>query len=165
MRVSLVVAMAENRVIGRDNGLPWHLPADLARFKAVTLGHPVVMGRRTFESIGRPLPGRENIVITRQTRFPAHGCTVVSSFEAAVAAAGNAEQVMVIGGAQIFEIALPRADRIFLTVVHTWPSGDVRFPDLDSEVWVEQEREERPPDARNASAMSFLLLARKSKTS
>src|SRR5258708_17082299 len=115
MRRSLVVAMARNRVIGRDNALPWRLPADLAHFKKVTMGRPITMGRRTHESIGRPLPGRENIVVTRNRGFQAPGCIVVASLEAAWKAAGDAEEAYVIGGTSLFEGALHKADGIHLT--------------------------------------------------
>src|SRR5207244_1135539 len=115
MRRSLVVAMARNRVIGRDNQLPWKLPLELAHFKRVTMGHPVVMGRRTYQSIGKPLPGRLNIVVTHDHAFPAPGCVVVDSLDAAWRAAGAAEEVSIIGGTTLFEETLPIADRIHLT--------------------------------------------------
>ena len=124
MIVSLVVAMARNRVIGRDNALPWRLPADLAYFKRVTMGHPVIMGRRTYESIGRPLPGRHNIVVSRNRAFHAPGCTVVGSLEEAWRAAGDADEACVIGGTTLFRETLPIADRIHLTEVEADVEGD-----------------------------------------
>ena len=133
--ISLIVAAAENNVIGRDGGMPWHLRADLARFKSLTMGKPVVMGRRTFESIGKPLPGRRNIVVTSRAGFVAPGCEVVGSIDDALAAAGDAGEIMVIGGADLYRQVLPRADRIYLTRVHVECDGDVRFPELDPDQW------------------------------
>jgi dihydrofolate reductase len=143
--VSLLVAVARNRVIGRDNALPWHLPDDLRRFKALTLGHAVVMGRRTYESIiertGKPLPGRENIVVTRQPGYAAPGCRVVHSLDAALSAAGGAKKIFVIGGADIFALALPLAQRLDMTEVHADVEGDVVFPRYDRGEWREVSRE------------------------
>lgn len=158
-RISFVVAMAENRVIGRANALPWHLPADLRHFKALTLGKPVVMGRRTHESIGRPLPGRLNIVMTRLPDYRAPACVVVDSPEAALAAAGPAEEVMVIGGEQVFRAFMGRVERIYLTLVHGAFPGDTVFPALGAD-WRELAREDHPPDAANAHPYSFVVLAR-----
>src|SRR5262245_8417642 len=126
--VSLIVAMAENGVIGRDNALPWRLPEDLRRFKTITMGKPVIMGRKTFESIGKPLPGRTNIVLTRDKSWSADGVSVVHSFDEAMARAGEVAEVAVIGGAELFRMALARADRIYLTLVHAEVAGDVVFP-------------------------------------
>jgi dihydrofolate reductase len=139
--VSLLVAVARNGVIGRNNGLPWHLPDDLKRFKALTLGHAVVMGRRTYESIGRPLPGRDNIVVTRQAGYAAPGCRVAHSLEAALFAAAGAKQVFVIGGADIFALALPLATRLDMTEIDADVAGDVAFPDWDRSGWREVSRE------------------------
>lgn len=158
--VSLVVAAAQNNVIGRGNDLPWHLPDDLKRFKALTIGKPIIMGRKTYASIGRPLPGRTNIVISRQTQFAAEGCTAVTSLEAALAAAGDASEAMVIGGAEIFRQALPRADRLYLTRVHADVPGDTFFPSLVSDDWIEVESEYHPADDRHAFAFTFLELRR-----
>ena len=143
---SLVVAMARNRVIGRDNQLPWRLPADLAYFKRVTMGHPIIMGRRTYESIGRPLPGRLNIVVSRNPQFRAPGCTVVPSLDDAWRAAGEADEVCVIGGTSIFAEALPAADRIHLTEVEAEVPGDTWFPEFDRGEWTEREVEHHAPD-------------------
>lgn len=154
----LVVARAENGVIGRDNKLPWHIPADLAHFKRVTLGKPVVMGRRTFESIGRPLPGRHNIVLTRDGGWAAPGVTVAAGLDAALAAA-DAPEVMIIGGAGVFAEALPRAARIELTEVHAAPDGDTVMPAPDPAVWREAAREDHPA-ADGRPAYSFVTLVR-----
>jgi dihydrofolate reductase len=161
-RVTLVVAVAENGVIGREGGLPWRLPADLQRFKALTLGKPVLMGRRTFESIGRALPGRHNIVLTRRRSdvAPLPGVTVVHDWEAALAAAGDAAEIMVIGGAEIYAMALPHADRIELTRVHATIDGDTHFPAIDAERWVTRHGETHAADERHPHAMTFLTLER-----
>lgn len=142
MRISLIVAVAENGVIGRDGDLPWRIPADLRFFKETTMGKPIVMGRKTFESIGRALPGRTNIVISRDSSFAADDIVVVGDLEAALVVAGDVPEVMVIGGAQVYALALPRADRIYLTEVHAAPVGDVGFPELDPGVWRETSRTE-----------------------
>jgi dihydrofolate reductase len=145
--VTLVVASAANGVIGARGALPWHLPADLKHFKAKTLGRPVVMGRRTHESIGRPLPGRLNIVVTRQPDYPAPGCTVVGSLDAAFAAAGDAPEVCVIGGGELYREVLPRADRVELTEIHADFEGDAHFPPLDRTQWREVAREPHEGEA------------------
>ncbi len=162
MRRSLVVAMARNRVIGRDNALPWRLPVDLAHFKKVTMGHPIVMGRKTYESIGRPLPGRQNIVVTRNPDFAAPGCTVVSSLEAAWEAAGAAAEVCVIGGSTLFAETLPIADVIHLTEVEADVAGDTYFPRFDRAQWNETEIARHGVDERHAYALRILRLDRKS---
>ena len=131
MKRSLVVAVARNGVIGRDNALPWRLPADLAHFKKVTMGHPVVMGRRTYESIGKPLPGRQNIVVTHNRGYDAPGCTVVGSLDDAWRAAGTADEVSIIGGTTLFEETLPIADVIHLTEIETNVENNTFFPHFD----------------------------------
>ena len=156
--LSFVVAMARNGIIGQDNQLPWRLPADLRHFKAVTMGKPIIMGRKTYESIGRPLPGRTNIVLTRAPDYTAEGCLVVHSVEEALAAAGDAEEVMIIGGAELYRQLLPRADRIYLTRVEEDVAGDTYFPQLDADRWHERSREAHAPDADNPHAYSFILL-------
>ena len=161
MRVSLVVAMARNRVIGRDNALPWRLPADLAHFRKVTMGHPIVMGRRTFESIGRALPGRNNIVITHNREYAAHGCIVVNSLDEAWKVAGNAEEVCVIGGTTLFDETLFLADVIHLTEVGADVEGDTFFPEFDRGEWSEKEIARHPADERNAYPLRILELTRK----
>lgn len=133
--ISLVVAAARNGVIGRDGGLPWHLGDDLRFFKALTMGKPLIMGRKTFESIGRPLPGRRNIVLTRREDFEAAGCEVVAAVEDALAAAGAVEEIMVIGGGEIYRLFLPLAERVYLTRVETEVEGDTRFPPLEPDEW------------------------------
>lgn len=159
--LSLIVAMTPARVIGRDNGLPWHLPEDLKRFKALTLGKPIVMGRRTYESIGRPLPGRRNIVLSRRADFAPPGVEVVRSLDAALAAAGDAAEIMIIGGAELYASALPLATRLYVTEVHGDVDGDVRFPPIDPRDWREVEARSLPADARHAHAMTFRTLQRR----
>jgi dihydrofolate reductase len=159
--ISLVVAAADNDVIGRDGGLPWRLPADLRHFRELTMGKPIVMGRLTWESIGRPLPGRQNIVMTRQSAYAAEGADVVATAEEAVAAAGGADEIMVIGGAQVYAEFLPRAGRIYLTRVHAEPAGDVRFPPVDEAEWRETSRDVHGADAEHEYAFSFLVLERR----
>jgi len=153
--------MDRNRVIGRDNALPWRLPADLAYFKRVTMGHPVVMGRRTYESIGKPLPGRQNIVVSRNREFEAPGCTVVASLEEAWKAAGDAQEVSVIGGTSIFAETLPIADRIHLTEVQAEVPGDTWFPEFDRSHWTEREVERHGRDERHAHPFRIVVLDRK----
>jgi dihydrofolate reductase len=161
-RVTLVVAVSENGVIGVEGGLPWRLPADLAHFKAVTMGHPIVMGRKTWESIGRPLPGRTNIVVSGQPGYEAPGCKVASSFEAALAAAvdTDADEVMIIGGSALYAAALPRADRILLTRVHGVVDGDTFFAGMVDEEWEVVAVERHEADERHAYAYSFIELHR-----
>ena len=158
--ISIIVAVAENGAIGSGNRLPWHLPDDLKRFKALSLGKPVVMGRRTFESIGRPLPGRTNIVISRQGGLAIDGVRVVHSLDEALAAAGSVPEVVVIGGAQIFRQVLPRTDTIHLTRVHARVAGDVFFPELDPAQWREAAVEHHAADERHQYAFSFVTLQR-----
>ncbi len=160
-RVALVVAVDEAGTIGRDGALPWRLPSDLRHFKQITMGKPVVMGRKTFESIGRPLPGRENIVLSRDPDYRAEGCRAVGSLQEALAAAGEAEELMVIGGAELYAQALPLAERIYLTRVHARFAGDTFMPRLDPEEWLETRREEHPADARNPYAHTFVVLERR----
>jgi dihydrofolate reductase len=159
LRFSAVVAVSDNDVIGRDNALPWHLPADLAYFKRVTMGKPVLMGRRTWDSIGKPLPGRQNLVLTRR-ELGVPGVERVGSIEEAIQRAGGAEEMMVIGGADVFRMAMPRIDRIHLTRVHCTIDGDVFMPPIDRSEWREVRREEHPADARHACAMTFIELER-----
>jgi dihydrofolate reductase len=153
--ITLIVAVADSGIIGRNNELPWHLPEDLKRFKRLTLGKPVIMGRKTFESIGKPLPGRQNIVVTRDTNYRREGTDVVSSVDAALRAAGGAPELMVIGGAELFRAMLPRAERVHLTRVHGNIPGDVVWPPLDERLWRRVDRQEFPRDDRHAYDMSF----------
>ena len=159
MTISLIVAVAENGVIGQDNGLPWRLPGDLRRFKALTMGKPIIMGRKTYDSIGKPLPGRTNIVITRQSDLHLSGCIVVGSLAEALSCI-NAEEYMVIGGADIYRQALPLAQRVYLTQVHATIEGDAFFPALDSTQWHERAREDVVADAQHLYAHSFITLER-----
>lgn len=140
-RINIVVAYAQDRVIGRDGGLPWHLPADLRRFRDITWGHPIVMGRRTHESIGRVLPGRLNIVISSRPDGAAAGSVVVGDLDAALTAAGAVPEVMIVGGAAVYAAALPRCTRLFVTEVHARVDGDVHFPAFDRDSWRETARE------------------------
>jgi dihydrofolate reductase len=132
MKISMIAAMANDRVIGKDNDMPWHLPADLKHFKAATLGKPVIMGRRTYESIGRLLPGRQNIIITRNSDFAVAGATVVASPKQALTAAGDVDEVMIIGGGKIYSDFLPHTDRLYLTHIELDVAGDTQFPDYES---------------------------------
>jgi dihydrofolate reductase len=158
--VSLIVAMTPAGVIGRDNDLPWRLPDDLKRFKSLTMGRPVIMGRRTWDSIRRPLPGRTSIVLSRSATFAPPGAIVVPDLERALAAAGAVDEAFVIGGAQVYALALPIAQRLYLTLVHGEVAGDARFPPIDPQQWREIERSERPADERHAFAMTFSVLER-----
>lgn len=165
--VVLVVAVADNGVIGHNGKMPWHLPADLRHFKQVTMGRPVIMGRKTFVSIGRPLPGRHNIVLTRSSGWAAEGATVVPDMPAAILAAeqgpqGDAGEIMVIGGAQIYALARPLATRIELTQIHIRPEGDTFFETPDPAEWRETAWEDHPADG-TAPAHSFLSYVRHSR--
>jgi dihydrofolate reductase len=159
MRLVAVVAASENDVIGRDNALPWHLPADLAYFKRVTMGRPMLMGRRTYESIGRPLPGRRNVILSR-SGFSAPGTDTVATLDEARELLAGEPELMVIGGAEVFRITLPQMDLIHLTRVHCWIDGDVFMPELAANQWREVAREERAADERNRLAISFTQLER-----
>jgi dihydrofolate reductase len=159
--LTLIVAVADSGVIGRDNSLPWHLPEDLKRFKRLTMGKPIVMGRKTFESIGKPLPGRVNIVVTRDPGYRRDGVIVVHDVDSAVRAAGPVPEIMVIGGAELFRSLLPRAGRVHLTRVHGNIEGDVMWPALDDRDWQVVEREEFAADERHAHAMTFEVIERR----
>ncbi|MGI9271631.1 MAG: dihydrofolate reductase [Woeseiaceae bacterium] len=158
--ISLIVAASTNNVIGAGGQLPWHLSDDLKRFKKITMGKPIVMGRKTYESIGRPLPGRQNIVVTTQKEFVAMGCDVVSSPDAAVAAAGDAAEIMVIGGGEIYHLFLPLAERIYLTRVDAYLEGDAFFAALDATEWLETSREKRVADDTNDHDVTYLVYTR-----
>ncbi len=160
MIISLIVAIARNRVIGNNNALPWHLPADLKYFKRITMGKPIMMGRKTFESIGRPLPGRMNVIVTHEPAYQAAGCTVVHSIDEALEAAHHHEEVMVIGGAKLFDQILPRADRIYLTEIEADFAGDTFFPEFDGGAWRETQRIAHHIDAQNPHEYSFVILER-----
>jgi len=159
MIISMIAAMANNRVIGLDNKMPWHLPADLQHFKKVTTGKPVIMGRKTFESIGRPLPGRRNIIITRNSEYTAEGIEVVTSPEAALKLVCDVEEVMIIGGGNIYEQFLPKAERLYLTFIDLDVKGDTQFPDYNKVAnWGVKEEQENLSDEKNKSSYKFVTL-------
>ncbi len=162
MKISLIVAAAENGVIGRKNELPWRLSADLRRFKDLTMGHAIVMGRKTYESIGRPLPGRRMIVITRQTNYVAAGAEVVGSLEDAlnIAPQQGDDEAFIIGGAEIFARAMPLAQRLYLTRVHANVDGDVHFPPFDPGGWRQLAAQRHDADAKNEHPYSFEVYER-----
>lgn len=159
-RLSLIVAMAKNGVIGADNKIPWHLPAELRIFKSATMGHHIVMGRRTWESIDRLLPGRTTVIVTRQPDFRVPGAIVAHSFEDALAACHGDDEVFVIGGAELFRLALPRADRFYLTIVDAQPEGDTMMPEIDWSAWREVCSAHYAADERNPLAFRFVLYER-----
>jgi dihydrofolate reductase len=161
--ISLIAAMAQNGTIGRDNGLPWRLADDLKRFKTLTMGKPLLMGRKTYESVGRPLPGRTNIVLTRDRDWRADGVVVVRSLGQALSFARDAEELVAIGGAEIYRLLMPFARRLYLTLVHAEIPGDTFFPDFDSTQWADVECHSHPADERNAYAFTFVTLERKSE--
>ena len=171
MRISLIVAMAENRVIGLDGGMPWRISEDLKFFKAVTMGHPIVMGRKTYQSIGSALAGRTNIVITRNRDFEAADVEVVFDLEDALKTGMAFEElwgqddvtpeVFVIGGAEIYAQALERADRIYLTEIHDRPPGDAFFPEFDKSAWAETDRQDRDPESDGGPAYGLVILDRR----
>lgn len=161
MRLCIVVAASTNHVIGAAGGLPWRLPEDLQRFKQTTMGKPILMGRATWDSIGRALPGRRNIVISRQTGFTASGCEVATSIAAALQLVADADDVMVIGGGQIYAELLPKTSRIYLTRVHATVAGDTWFPELDADAWEEVDRESYPATDQREYAFDILTLDRK----
>ncbi len=165
--ISIIVAVAENGVIGSDGDMPWKLSSDLKRFKAITIGNPIIMGRKTFESIGRPLPGRHNIVISRNTDYSAEGICSVESVDQALQVAqlweqGNgASEICVIGGGEIYRLFLNRADRIYYTKVKAEPSGDTRFPDIDEAIWEVISREFVPDGPRDSCETEFIVYERR----
>jgi dihydrofolate reductase len=166
MQLALIWAMAENRVIGRDNSLPWRLPNDMRHFMQTTMGRPVIMGRKTFESMKAPLPGRTNIVMTQNPQWQRDGVQVVATLDEAIAVAESQglidgiDEVMVIGGAQVYELALPMADRLYLTLVHAEPQGDVFFPNVDLSAWQVVHEQRCEADERHSSAYTFQILER-----
>jgi dihydrofolate reductase len=157
--ISLIVAMGANRVIGRANKMPWHLPADLQRFRRITMGKPIIMGRKTYESIGHPLPGRQNIVVTSSLDYVAPGCEVVHTVEEALRLA-RGEEIMVIGGGSLYRRFLPMADRLYITLIHRDYEGDTFFPDFDAEAWTEVERTEEYSDLATGLHYCFHVLER-----
>ncbi|WP_196588120.1 type 3 dihydrofolate reductase [Aliivibrio fischeri] len=159
MKISMIAAMAKNRIIGIDNQMPWHLPADFAWFKKCTMGKPIVMGRKTYESIGRPLPGRLNIVLSRDANLQIDGVTCVTSIEEAKQAAGDIEELMIIGGGSIYQTCLADADKLYLTFIDADIKGDTQFPDW-GEGWNQTHSETYSKDEKNQYDMEFVVLER-----
>lgn len=160
MIISLIAAMAHHRVIGHNNQLPWHCPADLKRFKTLTVGKPIIMGRKTFEAIAKPLPHRHNIVLTKNTAWSAPGVTVVNTWEEALSACDAAEEVMVIGGAGVYQLGLPKATRLYLTFIDAEIEGDAFFPEWNPNEWIEVDRFRQEPDSKNPYPMDFVQYRR-----
>jgi dihydrofolate reductase len=159
MKISLIVAMSSNRAIGLDGQMPWHLSADLKRFKQITMGHPIIMGRKTFDAIGRPLLGRSNIIVSRNAAYRPEGCIVLDSVEAAISHACQlVDEVFVIGGSTLYEATLPIADSLHITQINQIFDGDTFFPDFDERIWKEVEREDIIDDPNVSFAYSFLKL-------
>ncbi|MPQ45621.1 dihydrofolate reductase [Marinifilum sp. N1E240] len=156
MKLSIIVAASRNNVIGRDNQLIWRLSADLKRFKALTTGHTIIMGRKTFDSIGKPLPNRTSIIITKQEDYKMEGCIVVHSLEEALQAVTNDEKVFIIGGGTIYKEAIDKADELFLTLVHAEFEGDTYFPEIKNETWESVDRKDCLPDEKNEYPYSFI---------
>lgn len=160
MRISAICAMSENGVIGKNNQLPWHLPADLKHFKKITLGNPILMGRKTYESIGRPLPGRLNIILTHNTHFQAPGCTVVPSIDEALIAAKEYPELFIIGGATLYQELMPLTQRIYMTKIYQHIDGDTFFPPLDLKQWQQVECTDHEVDEANPYRYSFMIFDR-----
>lgn len=162
--LAAIVAMARNRVIGIHNQLPWHLPADLQHFKSITTGHAILMGRKTYESIGKPLPNRLNIILTRDPHYQATGCTAVQSLEAGIQVAKQQEKehLFIIGGADIFRQTLPFISRLYLTIIHHEFTGDTYFPVFETEAWEETNRSDHSADTLNPWSYSFLIYEKRS---
>ncbi|MDN3681637.1 type 3 dihydrofolate reductase [Vibrio tapetis subsp. quintayensis] len=163
MKISMIAAMANDRVIGKDNDMPWHLPADFAWFKRCTMGKPVVMGRKTYQSIGRPLPGRKNIVISRDPNLVIEGLETVTSIEQALKLVAGVEEVMIIGGGSIYRECLPKADSLYLTYIKADIDGDTQFPDW-GEGWSQSHSQQFKADEKNAYDMKFVILERSAKS-
>ena len=159
--ITIIAAIAKNNALGKDNKLIWHLPADLKRFKKVTLGHHIIMGRKTFESLGKPLPNRTTIIITRNKNFTQHGCIVVNSLNEAIEATKEDENPYILGGAEIYKQALDIADKLDLTFVHQNFEADVFFPEIDFNIWKETSREDFNSDEKNKFNYSFVTYLRK----
>ena len=159
MKISIVVAIAANNAIGKDNQLLWRLPNDLKHFKQITSGHTIIMGRKTYDSVGKPLPNRRNVVITRQN-INIEGCEVVNSLDAALALCADEPEVFIVGGAEIYKQAMQATDRIYLTIVHQDFDGDTYFAEIKADEWKESEREDYQPDEKHQFAYSFITLER-----
>lgn len=170
-RISLVVAVAENGVIGADGDMPWKLSTDLKRFKSLTIGKPMVMGRKTFEFIGKPLPGRTMIVVTRDKQWQAPGVVAVNSVESAmavaeeIAGADGQNEICVVGGGEIYRQTMPIADVLHYTIVHAEPRGDTKFPEIDPEAWKEESREEIPAGEPDSAATTYIVYLRRDNPS
>ena len=159
MKISLIVAMASNRVIGLNNKMPWHLSADLKKFKQITMGSPILMGRKTYESIGRPLPGRTNMIISRNTDYQQAGCLVFNNLETALQSAGElTPELFIIGGSDLYQTLLPLADKLYLTLINKVFEGDTYFPEIDLNEWIEVAREDINDDISTSFCYSFLTL-------
>jgi dihydrofolate reductase len=158
--LSLIVAVDENNLIGHNNQLPWHLPADLKYFKSVTMGKPIIMGRKTFDSIGKPLPGRKNIIITRNNNFKAAGCEVYTDINEAIKNCEFEEECFVIGGAELFRIALPLASKLYLTKIHLQFEGDTFFPAIENRIWKLTAADHHLKDEKNKYDYSFFIYSR-----
>lgn len=161
MKLALIVATDQQGLIGRDNDLPWQLSADLRYFRKVTMGKPIIMGRNTHESIGRALPGRKNIILTKNRKYTAQGCTIVYSIEEALKECKDAEEAMVMGGASLYQQFLPTADKLYLTLVHASLEGDTWFPEWYSKEWQQISREDHLADTKNEYPYSFIVYERK----
>jgi dihydrofolate reductase len=160
-RISLIVAMARNRVIGANNRIPWRLPGEQQLFKRITMGHHIVMGRKTYESIGRLLPGRTTVIVTRQSGYQVAGAMIAHSLRDAINAAARDDEIFVIGGAELFREALPTADRLHLTVVNAEPAGDTFMPEIDPTEWQPCTVETHPPDERHAYGYTYTMYERR----
>ncbi|TXL19860.1 dihydrofolate reductase [Methylococcaceae bacterium HT5] len=160
MKLSLIVAMAMNRTIGLNNQMPWHLSADLKNFKKITMGQPIIMGRKTFESIGRPLPGRQNIIISHNPHYQQQGCSVFNDLDSALQSCTSSAEVFVIGGATLYEATLSRADRLYVTEIQKEFNGDTWFPEINKEQWQEISREDINDDSSVDFNYSFIILDR-----
>ena len=160
MTISIIAAVAENNVIGKNGQLPWHLPADLMHFKNLTMGHHIIMGRKTFESVGKPLPGRTNIIISRQNDLKEANCIVVHSLDEAIKYIVEDNEPFICGGAEIYKQAFDIADKMYLTRIHEEFDGDTFFPEINMNVWAEKGREDFEPDDKNKYAYSFCVFKR-----
>lgn len=160
-KLSIIVAMAQNRTIGVDNTLPWRCPEDLKHFKALTMGHHMIMGRKTYDSIGKPLPGRTTVVVTRNTGLQIEGCVMAHSLEQAVAACAGDEQVFIVGGAELYAQALPLVDTLYITEIRQDVEGDAHFPDFDKAAWQEVSREVRSQETPQPLEYHFVTYRRK----
>ncbi len=159
--LSIICAMDQNRLIGKNNALPWHLPADLAFFKQTTMGKPILMGRKTYESIGRPLPGRQNIIISRDTNYQAEGCDCCTDIDTALALAADHAEIMLIGGASLYQQTLERAQQLYLTHIHASFEGDAWFPEVNQNDWLITWQEDHTADEKNRFDYSFVKYSRK----